>query len=205
MRSRIIALVVFLAAPAVVAAQTGGLTKVQLYALQQQLKAECGLQHATGVMDGPTRHAIAVCNKKYGTHGNGAELLSAMNIGFSPSDTGPGMGTVMGYGNARGRGVRSSSSMSTSTSMSSADSTGVANRSYNTGPGRRTRTRGANRDSTMSHMTDSLMRADRDAHGHNQGRPPRDRDTTNSAVSDSLMRASRGVGLPVNAKPKKKH
>src|SRR5438046_1797644 len=106
MKSRIIALVIFLGAPAMVAAQTGGLTKVQLYALQQQLKAECGLKHATGVMDGPTRHAIAVCNKKYGTHGNGAQLLAAMDIGFGPSDTGNGMGTVMGNGNARGRRAR---------------------------------------------------------------------------------------------------
>ena len=87
-----------LISPAVAAAQTGGLTKVQLLALQQQLKEECGLQHATGVMDGPTRHAIAVCSKKYGTQGNGAALLAAMNIGFNPGDNAPqgGMGTVMG-------------------------------------------------------------------------------------------------------------
>jgi hypothetical protein len=207
MRSRIIALVVLLAVPAIAAAQTGGLTKVQLYALQQQLKAECGLQHATGVMDGPTRHAIAVCNKKYGTSGNGAELLSAMNIGFSPSDIGPGMGTVMGSGNARARRVRSSTTMSTSTAMSSADSTGVANRSYNTGPGRRTRVRGANRDSSLSHVRDSVMRADRDQHGHNQGRLPGVRDTAYSAMTDSLARASRGLALPAtdSPKPKKKH
>ena len=86
-----------LIAPAAAIAQTGGLTKVQLYALQQELKNECGLQHSTGVMDGPTRHAIAVCNKKYGTEGNGAALLAAMNIGFSAGDNPPqGMGSVMG-------------------------------------------------------------------------------------------------------------
>lgn len=84
--------------PAVVAAQTGGLTRVQLLALQQELKEQCGLAHATGVMDGPTRHAIAVCNKKYGTQGNGAALLAAMNVGFTTGDNEPrrGMGTVMG-------------------------------------------------------------------------------------------------------------
>lgn len=87
-----------LISPAVAAAQPGGLTKIQLLALQQELKDQCGLQHATGVMDGPTRHAIAVCNKKYGTQGNGAALLSAMNIGFNTGENEPrgGMGSVMG-------------------------------------------------------------------------------------------------------------
>ena len=90
-----------LISPAVAAAQTGGLTRVQLLALQQELKDQCGLQHATGVMDGPTRHAIAVCNKKYGTQGNGAALLAAMNVGFNTGDNEPqgGMGTVMGNDN----------------------------------------------------------------------------------------------------------
>jgi hypothetical protein len=90
-----------LIAPAVAAAQTGGLTKIQLYALQQQLKLECGLHYATGVYDPPTRAAIRTCNQKYGTTGNGAALLSAMNIGFSSGDAPPtsvsdvprGMGT----------------------------------------------------------------------------------------------------------------
>lgn len=96
-----------LISPAVAAAQTGGLTKVRLLALQQELKDQCGLQHATGVMDGPTRHAIAVCNKKYGTQGNGDALLSAMNVGFNAGDNEPrgGMGTVMGNENMRMSGV----------------------------------------------------------------------------------------------------
>ena len=87
-----------LISPAIAAAQTGGLTKIQLLALQQELKDQCGLAHATGVMDGPTRHAIAVCNQKYGTTGNGAALLAAMNVGFNAGDNPPqgGMGTVMG-------------------------------------------------------------------------------------------------------------
>lgn len=88
--------------PAIAAAQTGGLTKVQLLALQQELKEQCGLEHSTGVMDGPTRHAIAVCNKKYGTQGNGAALLAAMNVGFGSGDNEPqgGMGSVMGNDNS---------------------------------------------------------------------------------------------------------
>ncbi len=86
-----------LATPAVIAAQTGGLTRVQLLALQQELKEQCGLQHSTGVMDGPTRHAIAVCNKKFGTQGNGAALLAAMDVGFGTGDSKPGMGGVMGH------------------------------------------------------------------------------------------------------------
>ncbi|MDQ6717390.1 MAG: hypothetical protein M3Z17_03455 [Gemmatimonadota bacterium] len=87
-----------LISPAIAAAQTGGLTKVQLLALQQELKDQCGLAHSTGVMDGPTRHAIAVCNKKYGTQGNGAALLTAMNVGFNVGDNEPagGMGGMMG-------------------------------------------------------------------------------------------------------------
>lgn len=87
-----------LVSPAVAVAQTGGLTKIQLLALQQELKDQCGLAHATGVMDGPTRHAIAVCNKKYGTQGNGAALLTAMNVGFNTGDNEPerGMGSMMG-------------------------------------------------------------------------------------------------------------
>ncbi len=91
-----------LISPAIAAAQTGGMTKVQLLGLQQELKDQCGLAHATGVMDGPTRHAIAVCNKKYGTQGNGAALLSAMNVGFSAGDLMPGngMGGMMGNDNS---------------------------------------------------------------------------------------------------------
>src|SRR5438105_497759 len=161
MKGRLILLAAFVAAPSVVIAQTGGLTKVQLYALQQQLKAECGLAHVTGRMDGPTRHAIAVCNKKYGTHGSGAELLSAMNIGFSTGDNAPGMGTIMSN--------RSSTPAMSSPSSESMNMPGMSS----SAPGRaraRRRSRGANRDSVLSAATDSVMRADRDAHGHNQGR-----------------------------------
>jgi hypothetical protein len=112
-----------LIAPAVAAAQTGGLTKIQLYALQQQLKIECGLHYATGVYDPPTRAAIRTCNQKYGTTGNGAALLAAMNIGFSAGDNPPssvsdvprGMGTPA-Y-NVTGSGSMTMSSDSTMSGM----------------------------------------------------------------------------------------
>lgn len=86
-----------IAAPAVAAAQTGGLTRVQLLALQQELKEQCGLRYATGRMDGPTRRAIAVCKKKHGVTGSAADLLAALNVGFGTGDNSPqGMGDVMG-------------------------------------------------------------------------------------------------------------
>ena len=120
-----------LISPAVAAAQTGGLTRVQLLALQQELKEQCGLQHATGVMDGPTRHAIAVCNKKYGTQGNGAALLAAMNVGFGTGENEPshGMGGIMG--NDRDEGT-----------VTSDDSRPKKTRAVKTKGGTRTRTRG---------------------------------------------------------------
>ncbi|MBA3466441.1 MAG: hypothetical protein H0T21_03465, partial [Gemmatimonadaceae bacterium] len=88
---------VVIAAPAVSAAQTGGLSRVQLLALQQELKEQCGLRYATGRMDGPTRRAIAVCKKKHGVTGSAADLLAAMNVGFGTGDNSPqGMGGLMG-------------------------------------------------------------------------------------------------------------
>jgi hypothetical protein len=176
-------------APAIASAQTGGLTRVQLLALQQQLKEECGLRHATGVMDGPTRHAIAVCNRKYGTHGNGAALLRAMNIGYSDDISSTGMGSVMG---SRG---------GSSTGISSGTSSGTATRT----PVRaRRRVRPMNKPDSA--QTDSIMRADRDAHGHDQGRPTRVRDTAYSAVADSLARTTKGLPAgPTKPKAKTKH
>lgn len=198
-RSRIV-LIAIAIAPVAAIAQTGGLTRVQLYALQQQLKAECGLDHATGRMDGPTRHAIAVCNKKYGTHGDGAELLSAMNIGFSAGDNSPGMGTLMGNS-----GSMPASSMSSGSMDMSGNAMGMSNRAA-AGTRARRRARGANRDSTLAATSDSVMRADRDAHGHNQGRTKKS-DTTFAPLADSMLRADRGGNPPVNPpKPaKKKH
>lgn len=181
-----------LLAPAVAAAQTGGLTRVQLLALQQQLKEECGLRHATGVMDGPTRHAIAVCNKKYGTQGNGAALLRAMNIGYSGDMSSTGMGSVMG------------NSGSASSSSDEATTPKMSRRTPTLSPVRTGARRNRNGDrGTIAAQTDSIMRADRDAHGHDQGRPTRVRDTAYSAVADSLARTTKGLPAgPTKAKTK---
>lgn len=180
--------------PAIASAQTGGLTRVQLLALQQQLKEECGLRHATGVMDGPTRHAIAVCNKKYGTHGSGAELLTAMNIGYGSTDVSEnGMGSVMG-----------SSGASSSNDLTPATTTNMSRRNPTLSPVRTRARRSRNGDrGTMAAQTDSIMRADRDAHVKNE-KPPRVRDTAYSALADSLARTTKG--LPAGpTKPKTKH
>jgi len=142
-----------LISPAVAAAQTGGLTRVQLLALQQELKEQCGLQHSTGVMDGPTRHAIAVCNKKYGTQGNGAALLAAMNVGFNSGDNAPqgGMGTVMG--NDR-------ESMKDH-DMSMGDSTHMRRGGHMRGTRTRTRTR--------AHGAEGTHRGDMDSDAYKKG------------------------------------
>jgi hypothetical protein len=72
-------------------AQTrGGLTKVELLALQQEMRDQgCGNQHAAAEWDAATKKAIRTCAKKYNTSTNAKELLAAMNIGFSAGDTPP--------------------------------------------------------------------------------------------------------------------
>jgi hypothetical protein len=68
----------------------GGLTKVELLALQQEMRDQgCGNQHAAGGWDAATKKAIRTCAKKYNTTTNAKELLAAMNIGFSAGDTPP--------------------------------------------------------------------------------------------------------------------
>jgi hypothetical protein len=169
------------------------LTRVQLLALQQQLKEECGLRHATGVMDGPTRHAIAVCNKKYGTHGNGAALLEAMNIGYGSADiSSNGMGSVMGNSGGSSADTAGTPTMSRRTTTLSTVRT------------RARRSRNGDRG-TIAAQTDSIMRADRDAHVKNE-QPPRVRDTAYSALADSLARTTKGLPAnPTKPKAKTKH
>lgn len=72
-------------------AQTrGGLTKVELLALQQEMRdQDCGNKHAAGEWNAETKAAIRTCAKKFNTSTNAKELLAAMNIGFSASDTPP--------------------------------------------------------------------------------------------------------------------
>ena len=84
-------------------AQTrGGLTKVELLALQQEMRDQgCGNQHAAGQWDAATKKAIGTCAKKYNTSTNAKELLAAMNIGFSAGDT-PPVGGAMKSGDMSG-------------------------------------------------------------------------------------------------------
>jgi hypothetical protein len=72
-------------------AQTrGGLTKVELLALQQEMRDQgCGNKHAAGEWDAATKGAIRTCAKKYNASTNAKELLAAMNIGFGAGDTPP--------------------------------------------------------------------------------------------------------------------
>ncbi len=165
-------------------AQTGGLTRVQLLALQQQLKEECGLQHATGVMDGPTRHAIAVCNKKYGTQGNGAALLAAMDVGFSAGDMPPqGMGGLMG-------------------NASTADSTGMANSAAGRARAAGARTVSHAGNNELAHAKSGPCRGlrpvDRDAAAHpvdtTSGGVDVDKVTNDRAVAGAAAAAGRGQG-----------
>jgi hypothetical protein len=87
-----------------IAAQTS-LSRVQILALQQQLRDDgCGVAHTTGRLDAMTRRAVAKCNAKYNSTGGAAELLAAMNIGFSASDNAPrtteaGAGGTLGMPN----------------------------------------------------------------------------------------------------------
>ena len=69
-------------------AQTrGGLTKVELLGLQQQMRDDgCGNKHAPGIWDEATRLAIRTCAKKYNTEPDARALLLAMNIGFTPGE-----------------------------------------------------------------------------------------------------------------------
>lgn len=71
--------------------QSSSLTRVQIIALQQQLRDDgCGVQHVTEHMDAPTRAAIKQCASKYNVSPNDPRaLLTAMNIGFNPGDGTP--------------------------------------------------------------------------------------------------------------------
>ena len=85
-----------IAAPMVAGAQIrGGITTVQLLALQQQMRDEgCGNARAPGVWNAETRRAIVACSKKYNSSTNARELLTAMNIGFSGNDDSPNAGAA---------------------------------------------------------------------------------------------------------------
>ena len=64
-----------------------GLTGPQFLALQQELRDRgCGNEHVTGLLDSPTRRAIAACAKKMSVANNAGAVLVAMNIGYGEAD-----------------------------------------------------------------------------------------------------------------------
>jgi hypothetical protein len=66
-----------------------GLTGVQFLALQQELRdRSCGNTSVTGVYDGATRRAVAVCAKQLSVANKAPAVLVAMNIGYSAADVG---------------------------------------------------------------------------------------------------------------------
>jgi peptidoglycan hydrolase-like protein with peptidoglycan-binding domain len=84
-----IAVIALIAAPALASAQAG-LSRIQFLALQQELRDQgCGVTNVDGHYGPQTRRAIATCAKKFNSANNAAALLTAMNIGFGPSDNPP--------------------------------------------------------------------------------------------------------------------
>ena len=84
-----IAVIALIVAPALASAQAG-LNRVQFLALQQELRDQgCGVTNVDGHYGPQTRRAIATCAKKFNSANNAAALLTAMNIGFGPTDTPP--------------------------------------------------------------------------------------------------------------------
>jgi peptidoglycan hydrolase-like protein with peptidoglycan-binding domain len=93
-----IAVIALIAAPALASAQAG-LSKIQFLALQQELRDQgCGVTNVDGHYGPQTRRAIATCAKKFNSANNAAALLTAMNIGFGPTDNAPTRGASAGGG-----------------------------------------------------------------------------------------------------------
>src|SRR3982074_843145 len=93
-----IAVIALIAAPALASAQAG-LSKIQFLALQQELRDQgCGVTNVDGHYGPQTRRAIATCGKKFNSANNAAALLTAMNIGFGPTDNAPTRGASAGGG-----------------------------------------------------------------------------------------------------------
>lgn len=93
MKWKLLALVAVCAAlPAQADAQAranDGLTKIELLALQQEMRDRgCGNKHAPGVMNAETRSAIRTCSQRLGVSGARA-LLAAFNNGFAGNDAPP--------------------------------------------------------------------------------------------------------------------
>ena len=101
-----IAVIALIAAPALASAQAG-LSKIQFLALQQELRDQgCGVTNVDGHYGPQTRRAIATCAKKFNSANNAAALLTAMNIGFGPTDNAPTRGASAGGGGSSTSEVR---------------------------------------------------------------------------------------------------
>ena len=91
-----IAIIALIAAPALASAQAG-LSRVSFLALQQELRDQgCGITNVDGRYGPQTRRAIATCAKKFNSANNASALLTAMNIGFGPTDNPPASGAGTG-------------------------------------------------------------------------------------------------------------
>ena len=102
-----IAVIALIAAPALASAQAG-LSKIQFLALQQELRDQgCGVTNVDGHYGPQTRRAIATCAKKFNSANNAAALLTAMNIGFGPTDNPPAGKTASDNSMSSGGGVAS--------------------------------------------------------------------------------------------------
>lgn len=67
-----------------------GLTKIELLALQQEMRDRgCGNKRAPGVMNAETRAAIRTCSQRLGVTGGARALLAAFNNGFAANDNPP--------------------------------------------------------------------------------------------------------------------
>jgi hypothetical protein len=88
----------------VLAQRSSGLSRVQVLALQQQLRDDgCGIQHTTGRIDATTRRALKQCQSKYNaSSADPMTVLQAMNIGFGSGDTAPSMSEARSGGGAMG-------------------------------------------------------------------------------------------------------
>lgn len=77
----------------VLAQRSSTLSRVQVLALQQQLRDDgCGIRHTTGRIDATTRRALKQCQSKYNaSSADPMTVLQAMNIGFGPNDTKPSL------------------------------------------------------------------------------------------------------------------
>jgi hypothetical protein len=134
-------------------AQTrGGVTKIELLALQQEMRDEgCGNQHAAGIWDAATRQAIRNCAKKYNTAADARALLTAMSIGFGPGDNLPTSG-----GAAMG-GDMSGMTMSSGNAMNASATSRARKRGMKTTSGMRMKMKG---DSAMMHDSMTKMMQD---------------------------------------------